>query len=104
MRTAAEFWIAGALIALVLGGSQSVSRSLFGKMVPAWEQAKFYGVFGLSGKISAAAGPLLFGLVNELTGNIRWAIASLLILLIAGLAALASVNEPEPVAKFPKAE
>jgi len=101
MRTKTEFWIASIFVALVLGGSQSVSRSLFGKLIPAGEVAQFYGFLGLSGKISAAAGPLVFGLVHELTGRIRWAIFSMLILLILGQSLLALVKEPDSYDKTP---
>lgn len=95
MKTRIEFWVAGFVIALVLGGCQSVSRSMFGKMIPTGEEAQFYGFMGLSGKISAAAGPLIFGLVHELTGQIRLAILSLLVLLILGQGLLVFVNESE---------
>lgn len=93
MTTRAEFWIAGFLISIVLGGSQAVSRSLFGRLVPAGQEAQFFGFWGLSGKISAATGPLIFGIVHEWTGQIRRAILSLLVLLIAGMALLAFVKE-----------
>ena len=96
MKSRGEFWLAGAVIAIVLGGSQSVSRSLFGKMIPAGEAAQHYGFFGLSGKISSAAGPFLFGLVNEISGSIRWAIFSLFAVLILGQCLLCIVREPGP--------
>lgn len=101
MRSRTEFWIASVWVALVLGGSQSVSRSLFGKLIPPGETAQFYGFLGLSGKISAAAGPFVFGLVHELTGHIRWAIFSMLILLILGQFLLAFVKEPDTYDKIP---
>lgn len=94
LQTQTEFWVAAVLIALIMGGSQSVSRSLFGKMVPADEKAQFYGFYGLSGKISAAAGPLLFGAVHQITGDLRWSIASLIPIIILGQILLAFVREP----------
>lgn len=95
MKSKSEFWAAGVAVALVLGGSQAVSRSLFGSMVPDRDKAQFYGFWGLSGKISSALGPLVFGLVNEFTGRIRWAIFSMLVLLILGQGLLAFVKEPD---------
>lgn len=96
MRTRAEFWAAGAVLALVLGGSQAVSRSLFGRMIPRGEEAQHYGFWGLSGKISAALGPLLFGVVYEITGEIRAGLLALTALLIAGQILLTRVAERSP--------
>lgn len=93
MTRRSEFWAAGVIIALVLGGSQSVSRSLFGKMVPRGEEAQYYGFWGLSGKIAAAAGPLIFGLVHHFSGNIRLALMALLVLLATGQVLLSFVEE-----------
>lgn len=95
MRSRLEFWIASSLIALVLGGSQAVSRSLFGKMVPRGEEAQHYGFWSLSGKISASVGPLMFGLIHEFSGQMRYAMLFLLVLLIIGQCLLAYVREPE---------
>lgn len=89
-----SFWFVSAAAALVLGGSQSVSRSLFGRMVPDAEKTQFYGFLSLSGKISAAAGPALFGAVYEFTGNIRLAILTLIVPLLVGLFLLNFVREP----------
>jgi len=90
-----EFWAAGCVIGLILGGTQAISRSFFGRMIPEDEKAQFYGFYGLSGKISAAAGPLLFGLVHEWTSSFRWAIVSLTILLMFGFLILTGVEEPD---------
>ncbi|MEK7287974.1 MAG: MFS transporter [Elusimicrobiota bacterium] len=96
MKTQTEFWIAGAFIAIVLGGSQSLSRSLFGKLVPKGSEAQFYGFQNLSSKISATLGPLAYGVSREITGSPRIAILSMLIFFIAGQALLAGVQESAP--------
>lgn len=89
-----EFWWAGALIAIVLGGSQSLSRSLFGRLLPPGQEAQFYGFQNLSSKISATLGPLVYGISRQLTGSPRIAILSMLIFFIAGQALLSGVQEP----------
>jgi MFS transporter, UMF1 family len=79
-----EFWIMGACVALVMGGIQSVSRSIMGVMTPANRTAEFFGFYNLSSKATSFIGPFTFGLVIWLTDSARWAILSLLAQLIVG--------------------
>ncbi len=88
-----EFTLLGVVIALVLGGSQAISRSLFAQMIPLGKEAEFYSFYEVSDKGTSWLGPLLFGLVNQLSGNLRPAILSLIFFFVAGLAALPFVNE-----------
>ncbi|MFC1522272.1 MFS transporter [Elusimicrobiota bacterium] len=95
MTQKAEFWAAGAVIAMVLGGSQALSRSLFGKIIPKGQEAQFYGFLTLSGKISATLGPLAYAVSRQLTGSPRIAIFSMLLFFILGLLLLSGVKEDE---------
>ncbi len=88
-----EFWILGAAIALVMGGSQAISRSLFAQMIPEGKEAEFYAFYEVSERGTSWTGPLLFGLVNQLTGSLRPAILSLIFFFIMGLIILPFVNE-----------
>ncbi|MEK6542855.1 MAG: MFS transporter, partial [Elusimicrobiota bacterium] len=94
MRTKAEFWVAGVMIALVLGGSQALSRSLFGKLIPKGSEAQFYGFLSLSSKVSATMGPLAYGISRQVTGSPRIAILSLLLFFVLGQVILRGVDEP----------
>ncbi|HTX92139.1 MAG TPA: MFS transporter [Anaerolineales bacterium] len=87
-----EFFILGACIAIVLGGSQAISRSLFAQIIPAGKQAEYYSFYEISDKGTSWFGPLLFGLVNQLTGSLRPAILSLIFFFIVGLIILPFVN------------
>jgi UMF1 family MFS transporter len=80
----AEFWIMAAFVALVMGGIQSVSRSIMGVMTPPDRTAEFFGFFNLSSKATSFIGPVTFALVIGITGSARWAILSLLAQLIIG--------------------
>jgi len=66
-----QFWALGALVATVQGGSQALSRSLMGKMMPKSQSAEFYGFFSVFEKFANVAGPLLFGVVATLMGESR---------------------------------
>ncbi|MBI4062889.1 MAG: MFS transporter [Elusimicrobia bacterium] len=94
MQSKTEFWLAGAAIAIVLGGSQALSRSLFGKLVPRGYEGQFYGFLNLSSKVSATLGPLTYGVSRQITGSPRWAIFSLLIFFVLGQMLLVGVREP----------
>lgn len=88
-----HFWALGVAVATVQGGSQALSRSLFGRMLPKSKSAEFFGFFSVSEKVSGIAGPLLFGLVGQIVGHSRLSIVSLVIFFIIGAVILARVNE-----------
>jgi len=54
---------------LVQGGTQALSRSLFGAMVPKHKSAEFFGFFSTTAKFAGITGPLLFGVIGQLKGR-----------------------------------
>jgi UMF1 family MFS transporter len=92
IKTALEFWILGGLVGLILGGSQAISRSLYGQLIPKDRPAEFYGFFTISAKFASVLGPLVFGLVSDLSHNPRHAILSVMFFFVAGLVLLAPVD------------
>ncbi len=92
ITTALEFWILGGGVGLILGGSQAISRSLYGQLIPRDRPAEFYGFFTISAKFASVLGPLLFGLVSDLSANPRNAILSILVFFVAGLMLLSRVD------------
>jgi UMF1 family MFS transporter len=87
-----EFFILGIFIALVLGGSQAISRSLFAQMIPKGREAEFYSFYEVSERGTSWTGPLIFGLANQLFGSLRYGILALIFYFIAGLVILPFVN------------
>jgi MFS transporter, UMF1 family len=92
-----QFWALGIAVATVQGGSQALSRSLFGRMVPKSKSAEFFGFFSVSEKFAGILGPLVFGIVGQLMGNSRLSIVSLIIFFFVGAAILTRVNEKEGI-------
>ncbi len=88
-----EYWILGALAALVMGGSQAASRSLQGIFTPDANSAEFFAFFGVSGKFASVFGPLIYGILITITGSVQSGILSVLLFFIAGMAILWTVNE-----------
>lgn len=95
MQEAWEFYLIAAVIGLVQGGVQSLSRSFYTRIIPKNQSAEFFGFYNLLGKFAAVIGPLLMGWVGVLTGNARYSILSISILFLCGGALLAFVNEDE---------
>jgi UMF1 family MFS transporter len=88
LHTTNEAWIMGAIIAIVLGGSQALSRSLFSRMIPAGREASFFGIYEVSERGTSWLGPLVFGAVVAATNSYRQALLSLIIFFVAGTIAL----------------
>lgn len=84
IRTTTQFWIMAACAALVLGGTQSVSRTMMGLMTPRQHTAEFFGFFNLSGKATSVLGPVFFTAVLTTTGNPNLALSSLLAFFVLG--------------------
>jgi UMF1 family MFS transporter len=87
-----QFFILGIFIAIVLGGSQAISRSLFAQMVPAGKEAEYYSFYEVSERGTSWTGPLIFGLANQIGGSLRYGILALIFYFIAGLIVLPLVN------------
>ncbi len=97
-----QFFILGAFIALVMGGSQAISRSLFAQMIPEGKEAEFYSFYEISERGTSWIGPLLFGLMNQVFGNLRPAILSLIFFFVMGLILLPFVNVHKAIAEAKK--
>lgn len=92
LQTETQLFVMGAVLAMVLGGSQALSRSLFSQMIPADHEAEYFGFYEISERGTSWLGPLAFGLAVQLTGSQRSAIVSLIIFFIVGLALLSRIN------------
>lgn len=92
MRTEAHFWALAVLVALVQGGTQALSRSLFASLVPRQRSGEFFGFFSVSDKVAGILGPLAFALVSRATGSSRGAILSVIVFFVAGGALLLAVD------------
>ena len=98
MSTAWEFWLLGFVIAIILGGSQAVSRSFFSSLIPKGKHAEFFGFYAISAKFASIFGPLMFALIIDLTGSARLSILALTFFFIVGIFLLTRVNTENEVA------
>ena len=87
-----HFWLLAGLVALVQGGTQALSRSMYGSMAPPAKSAEFFGFYNVSSKFAGILGPLLFGVVAQLTGTSRISILAIVIFFLAGGLLLITVD------------
>jgi UMF1 family MFS transporter len=88
----AQFFLLAAIIAVVLGGSQAISRSVFSLMIPKGQEAEYFGIYEVSERGTSWLAPFLFGLAYQFTDSYRVAIISLIIFFVAGFALLLFVD------------
>lgn len=90
-----EFYGLAVAIGLVQGGVQALSRSFYARLIPAGQEAEFFGFYNIFGKFAAVLGPLMMGGVVMLTGDHRSALLSVLVLLVGGGLLLMRVKVPD---------
>lgn len=95
MTISLGFWILGVAVGLVLGGSQAISRSFYGVMIPVNKSAEFFGFYSVFEKFSAIWGPFVFGIIRQITGASRLAVLSLIVFFVIGIVLLYYVDEKE---------
>ena len=88
LNSVPEAWLMAAVIAIVLGGSQALSRSLFSRLIPEGKEASFFGLYEVSERGTSWMGPLLFSIVIARTGSYRLALLSLIFFFVVGLIVL----------------
>jgi UMF1 family MFS transporter len=92
MTEAWHFVALGLLVALVQGGTQALTRSLFASVIPRHKTGEFFGFYGIGEKFAGIFGPLLFGLVIRWTGSTQHAILSVLPFFAVGALLLLRVD------------
>ncbi|MBC7867002.1 MAG: MFS transporter [Gloeobacteraceae cyanobacterium ES-bin-316] len=86
MQTEIHFYIIAALVGLVMGGIQSLSRSTYSKMMPETKDtASFFSFYDVTEKLAIVIGLFSFGFIEGLTHNMRNSILALIIFFILGL-------------------
>lgn len=84
LNNAYDFFSLALFIALVMGGIQAISRSVFSKLIEQGKEAEYFSFYEISEKGTSWMGPFLFGLTYQLTGSYRFAILSLALFFVLG--------------------
>ncbi len=101
-----EFWMLALMVAMVQGGSQALSRSLYASLCPTAKSGEFFGFYSIMEKFAAIVGPLMFAFAGIVLGSSRPAILSLILLFVLGgyLLSRVDINEGQRVAREEDAE
>ena len=89
-----HFYILAGIIGLAQGGIQSMSRSMFARLIPQHKAGKYFGFYNMVGKFAAVIGPFLMATM-ALVFNERLSILAIPVLLIVGMVLLARVKDPK---------
>ena len=92
MTTAVHFYLLAGLVAMVQGGTQALSRSLFASLIPRSRSASFFSFFSVMNKVAGFLGPAVFTLVGTFMGSSRLAVLAVMAFFILGAAALMLVD------------
>ncbi len=93
LHTESQFFLLAASIAIVLGGTQALSRSLFSRLIPIGKEAEYFGLYEISDKGTSWMGTLIFSLSLQFTHNYRIANLSLIVFFIIGFILLLRFKE-----------
>lgn len=100
-----EFYVLAAFVGLVMGGTQAISRSTYAKLLPATEDhASFFSFYDVGFYLATVLGTLAFGLVNQLTGDIRNTIIVIGTFFILGALLLLRVPREQRIAPVGREE
>ncbi|MGH8506456.1 MAG: MFS transporter, partial [Stenotrophobium sp.] len=95
LQTERQFFLMAAVVALVQGGVQSLSRSYFSRLIPAQQSGEYFGFYNMLGKFAAVLGPLVMGSVAVIFDNQRLSIVALMPMFALGIYLLSRVDEPK---------
>ncbi len=87
ITTPSQFYIAAAIVGLVMGGIQALSRSTYSKLLPknAVDTASYFSFYDVSEKIGIVIGMFSYGIIAQLTGSVRYSILFLILFFAIGL-------------------
>jgi MFS transporter, UMF1 family len=80
----AAFLLAGVAIAIVLGGTQALSRSFFSLLIPRGREGEYFALYNACERGTSWFGTFLFGVVFQVTGSYRPAIVALIVFFVLG--------------------
>ena len=95
LQSLAEFFVLAALVGMVQGGTQALSRSLFASLIPTHKSAEFFSFYGVLDKFAGMLGPMFFATTAQMTGSNRYGILSLIVFFVAGGLILSRVDVAE---------
>lgn len=92
--TPVHFYFIAAVVGLIMGGIQALSRSTYSKMLPeTTDHASYFSFYDICEKLSIVCGMLTFGIINEMSSGMRQPILILISFFIIGFLLLLRVKK-----------
>lgn len=85
LDTQREFWILAVMVGLFQGTVQALSRSYFGKIIPADKAGEYFGLYDICGKGAAILGTTLVSVMSQITGRMNVGVSAISVLFVIGL-------------------
>ena len=107
ITTEYEFYAIAVVVGLVMGGIQALSRATYSKLIPqnTIDHASYFSFYDVTYNLSIVFGTFSYGLINQLTGSMRYSALGLALYFIIGMVFLLSIkskNIQAPVVKSPR--
>lgn len=84
LDTQADFWILAVLVGMFQGSAQALSRSYFGKIIPAEKAGEYFGLYDICGKGAAILGTTLVSVMSQITGKMNVGVSAISVLFVIG--------------------
>ncbi len=99
ITTPVEFYVLAGIVGFVMGGIQALSRSTYSKFLPqtTLDHASYFSFYDVSDKVGTVVGTLAFGLIFELTGNLRHSVLAIGVIFVIGIILLLAVPREESI-------
>ena len=85
LDTQTDFWILAVLVGMFQGSVQALSRSYFGKIIPAERAGEYFGIYDICGKGAAILGTTLVSVMSQITGKMNVGVSAISVLFVVGL-------------------
>ena len=94
MQDKLSFYSLAAFLGFVMGGIQSMSRSTYSKLIPseAQDTASYFSFYDITEKLAIVIGSLSYGLIDQVTGSMRYSMVFMSLFFIVGFVLLQKAN------------
>ena len=94
IRTEYHFYAIAIIVGLVMGGIQSLSRATYSKLIPenTIDHASYFSFYNVTFNLSIVFGTLSYGLINQITGSMRYSALGLALYFVIGMLLLLNIR------------
>jgi MFS transporter, UMF1 family len=86
IKSAVSFVMVAVVVGLVMGGTQSLARSTYSKMLPETrDHTSFFSFYDVMEKLATVGGTFSFGIIEAITGSMRFSVLAIIVFFVIGL-------------------